>query len=104
MKGFWHHLWSGSNEIVNTPAVLAVALATPVIVLSSATVIFHVFYLRKGLDGPSVQLLLGMLGAATGGIVAMGASAFSKTAINCLTSVGAPGGPAPTPGKAAKAE
>jgi hypothetical protein len=105
--GFWQEFMKGDSDQVHTPyAAMAIAflLATPIIALSSAAVIYHVFIKDKGVDPPTVNLLLGMLGAATGGIVAMGASAFSKTAMSCLTSVGAPGGPAPTPGKAAKAE
>jgi len=76
---FWKELWSGDNSKVNTAAVIALILATPVIALSSAAVIYHVFLLKKGLDGPVVNLLLGMLGAATGGVGAMGVSMFSKT-------------------------
>ena len=76
---FWREFVSGSNQIVNSMAVLAVVLAAPVVAIASASIIFHVFILKKGLDGPTVNLLLGMLGAATGGL---GASMFSKTTFN----------------------
>jgi len=86
MKGFWGHFWSGSNATVNTGAVLAagaIILATPVIILAGACVIHHVFVLNKGLDGPVSNLLVAMLGAATGtvfgGAGALGVSMFSKT-------------------------
>ena len=73
---FWREFVSGSNQIVNSMAVLALVLAAPVVAIASAAIIFHVFILKKGLDGPTVNLLLGMLGAATGGL---GVSMFSKT-------------------------
>ena len=57
---------------------LAFILATPIIVLASLCVIQHVFIMKKGLDASTVNLLLGMLGAATGGIISAGATIFSK--------------------------
>ena len=57
--------------------------------------------MKKGLDGPTVNLLLGMLGAATGGL---GASMFSKTTFS-QTIAGVEGKVVPpSPEKAAKME
>ena len=56
--------------------------------LASACVIYHVFILHKGIDAAVSNLLLGMLGAATGGIGAMGVSMFSKTTMSQFTSIG----------------
>jgi hypothetical protein len=82
MKGFWAEFMKGDSDQVHTPyAAMAIAflLASPIIALSCACVIQHVFIMKKGLDGPTVNLLLGMLGAATGGILGAGATMFSKT-------------------------
>lgn len=88
IKGFWREFVSGNNEVVHSPTVIiagvGLILAAPVVALSSATVIYHVFLLRKGLDPATVNLLLGMLGAATGGLI--GGSLYSKYM---------PGGPLP---------
>ncbi len=104
MKGFWGHLWSGSNATVNSATVLAVALVTLVTALASACIIFHVFILRKGIDGAVSNLLLGMLGAATGGIGAMGVSMFSQTTLSQFTSIESPEAPPQPPVKAVKPE
>ncbi len=77
---FWREFLSGNNDLVNSPTVIITALgfvlAAPVMGLSYAAVYHHVWTLKKGLDGPTVNLLLGMLGAATG---TLGASMFSKS-------------------------
>jgi len=88
---FWREFVKGDSSIVHTPyAAMAIAflLATPIIALSTAAVIFHVFIKGKGLDGPTVQLLLGMLGAATGGVISAGISMFTKTTISSVTATG----------------
>jgi hypothetical protein len=66
-----------------------------------AAAIYHIFLLHKGLDGPGVQLLLGLLTTAVTGVASAGVSVFSKTTVTQLSSslfggVGAPP-PAPTP-------
>ncbi len=88
---FWREFIGGNNDVVHSPTVvvafIAVVLATPVVLLASATVVFHVFVLKKGLDAPTVNLLLGMLGAATGGL---GASLYSKSMGSCLPGLSKP--------------
>ena len=99
MKNFWREFLSGDNSVVHSPTVLmsfiSLVLATPIVVFSLDALWFHIFSLRKGLDGPSVNLLLGLLGAATGGL---GTTAyFSKTTMSQITSVGAMGEAGPGP-------
>ena len=80
--GFWANFMAGDSNQVHTPyaaMALAFLLATPIVALSCAAVIHHVFIKDKGLDAPTVNLLLGMLGAATGGVISAGATMFSKT-------------------------
>jgi hypothetical protein len=82
MKDFWQNFMKGDSDQVHTPyaaMALAFLMATPIVLLSSACVIQHVFVMHKGLDAPTVNLLLGMLGAATGGVISAGATMFSKT-------------------------
>jgi hypothetical protein len=103
MKSFWREFVKGDNSIVHTPyAAMAIAfvLATPIITLSTAAIIYHVFLKGKGLDAPTVQLLLGMLGAATGGVVSAGVSMFSKITTSQVTSIGSLGDTPPTAKKA----
>lgn len=79
---FWQEFMKGDSDQVHTPyAAMAIAflLAAPIVALSSAAVVYHVFIKDKGLDAPTVNLLLGMLGAATGGVISAGATMFSKT-------------------------
>ena len=77
---FLKSLFSQDNSVIHTPYVIAafvvIALATPIVFLSSIIVIYNVFYLHRPLDGPQTQLLLGLLGAATGGLAT---ALFSKT-------------------------
>ena len=82
MKGFWQGFMSADSDRIYSPyAAMALAyfLAAPVMALSSACVIKHVFLMGKGLDAPTVNLLLGMLGSATGVVLGAGATVFSKT-------------------------
>ena len=69
---FLKNLASADNDTVNTPYVIGVfivlCLATPVAMLSMSVVVNHIFLNHQKLDSPTVQLLLGLLGAATGGI------------------------------------
>ena len=107
--GFWKEFAKQNSDIVHSPTILmafiSLVLATPIVVFSLNAAYFHIFTLRKGLDGPSVNLLLGLLGAATGGL---GTTAyFSKTTMSQVTSFGGmggganpAGGPAPTAKKA----
>jgi hypothetical protein len=88
MNGFWSAFLSQDNSMVHTPyaaMLIAFALASPIICLSCGAVVFHVFIMGKGLDAPTVNLLLGMLGAATGGVISAGISMFSKTTFNQIT-------------------
>lgn len=91
---FWRELWSGDNSKVNTMAVFAAFLAGPIVLLAIAAIIFHVFIKGKGLDSPTVQLFLGLLGAATGGL---GASMFSRSLGGRFPGVGPPEGWKPPP-------
>jgi hypothetical protein len=69
---FIKNISSSNNDTVNTPYVIGVfivlALATPIVLLSMAVVVWHIFYHNKPLDSPTTQLLLGLLGAVTGGL------------------------------------
>lgn len=76
MNDWWKEFWSGSNAKVNSWTVIGLAIAAPFAALSFAALVYHIFYLGKGLDSPAVQLLTVCLGASTGG---MGASLFSRT-------------------------
>ncbi len=76
---FMHHLLSADSSVVHSPYAFAVGillLATPVATLSMGIILYTVFWRGRPLDGPMVQLLLGLLGAATGGF---GVSMFSRT-------------------------
>lgn len=88
MKGFWREFWSADHSVVNTMTVLAVMLASPIVLLASACVIYHVFILHKGIDGPVGSLLTYMIGAATGGVIGQGVSMFSRTTMSQITSIG----------------
>ncbi len=88
--GFWKEFVNGDNSVVHSPTVLmafvGLVLATPIVIFSLNAAYFHIFALRKGLDGPVVNLLLGLLGASTGGL---GTTAyFSKTTMTNITSSG----------------
>lgn len=112
MNGFWREFMKGDASQVHTPyAAMAIAflLATPIVVLSLAVVINHIFVHGRPLDGPTVQLLLGLLGAATGGVISAGATMFSKTTLTSITGMNLPGrGPGgeckPPPAKPAPPE
>jgi uncharacterized membrane protein YeaQ/YmgE (transglycosylase-associated protein family) len=105
--GFWKEFAKSNSDIVHSPTIImafvGAVLATPIVVFSLNAAYYHIFTLHKGLDGPSVNLLLGLLGAATGGL---GTTAyFSKTTMSQVTSVGGMGGgpisgPPPTAKKA----
>ena len=79
-EGFWAEFLSSSNETVNTSTVLvflfSVFLSAPIVGFSLKALYFHIFTLRKGLDGPSVQLLIALLTAATG---SLGGIMYSRT-------------------------
>ncbi len=98
---FWKEFVSANSDVVHSPTILmafiSLILATPIVVFSLNALYYHIFTLQKGLDGPSVNLLLGLLGSATGGL---GTTAyFSKTTMSQVTSIGA-AGPPPTAKKA----
>ena len=100
---FWKEFVSGDNSVVHSPTVImafvGLILATPIVLFSLNAAYFHIFALRKGLDGPCVNLLLGLLGAATGGL---GTTAyFSKTTMTNITSSGLPDAGAPPKAKPA---
>ncbi|MHB8071521.1 MAG: hypothetical protein ACYDHF_06180 [Candidatus Cryosericum sp.] len=83
MKAFttwWREFWKWDPGTVNQATVLAAAfgvlLAAPVQGLCFAAVYQHVWILKKGLDGPTVNLLIAMLTAATG---SLGLPMFSKS-------------------------
>lgn len=70
-------------------AVIGVVLAAPVACISFLALMYDIFYLGKGLTGSAVQLLLGLLTAATGGL---GVSMFSRTTMFSQVSSMASGG------------
>lgn len=78
--GFWKNLVSSDNSLVHTPYVFAtiiiIGLATPIVMLSIFVVIYNIFYFHKPLDDPTTRLLLGLLGAVTGG---MASALFART-------------------------
>lgn len=73
---FWREFFSGSNVRVNTWTVVGIVIAAPFAGLAFVALIYHIFILGKGLDSPSVQLLIATLGVSGGGL---GASLFSRT-------------------------
>jgi len=95
MKAFLRNLMSSDHSVVNSMTVLALLLAAPMVLLASACVIYHVFILKKGIDGPVGTLLTYMIGAATGGVLGQGVSMFSRTTMSQVTSIGAPKPDAP---------
>ncbi len=102
---FWREFMKGDSDQVHTPyAAMAIAfvLATPIVALSCAAVINHIFVKGRPLDSPTVNLLLGMLGAATGGVISAGVSMFSKTtaSFSKVMAVGPVDPPPPLPEKA----
>jgi hypothetical protein len=82
LKSFWAEFFSGNNAKINSMAVISLLIAAPVVLLASAALIYHIFLLHKGLDSPSVQLLVAMLTAATGGL---GASMFSRSTLSVVS-------------------
>lgn len=81
--GFWSDLASPDNAKVSTPQVLSmvpqmimVGLGTILMGVSIVLIIYHCFYHRKGIDGDTVKLILGLMG---GGVLNAGASYFSRT-------------------------
>jgi hypothetical protein len=75
-RWFLKEFLSGDNSKVNSMAVISMLLAAPIVTIAAAALLYHIFYLHKGLDSPSVQLLIALITAATGGL---GASMFSRT-------------------------
>ena len=100
-KTFWTEFFSGDNSKVNTMAVVCIVLAAPVVVLASAALVYHIFMLHKGLDSPSVQLLIAMLTAATGGL---GASMFSRSTLSVVSKYQEENLPPPPTGPVGKAK
>lgn len=87
---FWKGFLSQDRSDVHTPyamVLIAFCLATPIFVLSVAVIIEHIFIRGQKLDPPTVQLLLGLLGSATGGVVSAGVSMFSRTTYTNVTGV-----------------
>jgi hypothetical protein len=85
--GFWSNLASADNSQVHTPNIILMAIGILLMLLSVALIIYHCFIHRKGIDGDTVKLILGLLG---GGVLNAGASYFSKTVVSNVTAVGAP--------------
>lgn len=88
---FWTDLLSSDNSRVHTPQVIFLAIGTILMVESLVLIVYHCFIHRKGIDGDTVKLILGLLG---GGVINAGTSFFSKTVVSNVT--GAVGeGPSP---------
>jgi hypothetical protein len=83
---FWKEFFSGDNSKVNTMAVVSIFLAAPIVTLSLVALVYHIFYLHKGLDSPSVQLLVALITASTGGLAGSmyARSTFSTTRLEAL--------------------
>lgn len=89
---FWSDLLSSDNSKVHTPQVIFLVIGTILMLESLVLIIYHCFIHRKGIDGDTVKLILGLLG---GGVINAGTSFFSKTVVSSVT--GAVDG-APLPG------
>ena len=59
---FFRDFLSSDNSKVNTITVLASLLVIPIMLLAMAVLIYHCFYLHKGLDSNVVNLILGLVG------------------------------------------
>lgn len=77
--------------------VLALILAALMVLLASSCVIYQVFILKKGIDGPVGTLLSYMIGAATGGVIGQGISRFSRSTFSQITSIGPESAPGTLP-------
>ena len=60
--GFFRDFLSSDNSKVNTITVLSSLLVIPIMLLAMAVLVYHCFYLRKGLDSNVVNLILGLVG------------------------------------------
>jgi hypothetical protein len=98
---FWSKLIDKNDTTVHTPYVLLMAIGIIIMFLSVALIIYHCFIHKKGIDGETVKLILGLLG---GGVLNAGASYFQKTTFSSVSGmIAGPqpgGGPAPTSAKA----
>ncbi len=85
--GFWRDFCSADNSMVHSPYVIAafvvILLATPIVLLSMAILIFNAFWLRHPLDSPMTQLLLGLLTAVTG---TLASALFARTTSTFMSS------------------
>lgn len=106
MKSFLKNLLSASSSEVHSPygfALLTMLLATPVVVIAMVILARNYLVMGRALDSPGVQLILGLLTAATGGF---GVSMFSRSTFSQFTSMGMGMGeqpyvpPGPPPGRA----
>ena len=97
---FLNKLVSADNSEVHTPYVILMAIGTILMLLSVALIIYHCFIHRKGIDGETVKLILGLLG---GGVLNAGASYFNKTVISSVTGIMAGASPSDAPSPAKKA-
>lgn len=85
---FFKELWKKDGSNVYTPYVymcIAFILATPIIGFSCAIIYQHIFVMKHALDAPTVQLLLGILGSVTGGIIGSGISMITRTTISQIS-------------------
>jgi hypothetical protein len=76
---------------VHFPYVVLMGIGIILMFLSVILIIYHCFIHKKGIDGETVKLILGLLG---GGVLNAGASYFQKTTISSVTGAisGAPPG------------
>jgi len=89
---FWNDFVSADNTKVHTPQLIFMAISVILLLLAIALIVYHCFIHKKGLDGATVQLILGLLG---GGVLNAGASYMSKTVTSSMTAMG--GGAPPVP-------
>lgn len=82
---FWNEFVSADNTKVHTPQIIFMAISVILLLLAIALIIYHSFIHRKGIDGETVKLILGLLG---GGVINAGASFFSKTVTSSVTAMG----------------
>jgi len=59
---FFRDFLSSDNTRVNTITVLASLLVIPIMLLAMAVLVYHCFWLHKGLDSNVVNLILGLVG------------------------------------------
>lgn len=81
---FWNDFVSADNTKVHTPQLIFMAISVILLLVAIALIIYHCFIHKKGIDGATVQLILGLLGS---GVLNAGASYMSKTVTSSVTAM-----------------